>query len=396
MKQLEKLLRISSQDFFSTYHKQQHLLVPAASPDHFENALELSDIETYLATAPLQHGQVLLVNQHKRPWADQFLKLDGDRVVGNVVDIQKLLGLLRNGTTAILTDMARYIPKLNRYCEQLENELGVKLQANVYITPPNSQGFHVHVDEHDVFVLQLFGKKNWQLYEGLVEYPTKSLIQSLKEFSEEEHKKAADIEMKPGDLLYVPHGMYHDACTTNEASVHITLGLLPRRRSEMLRMLSDSAKDNAFFRRPLPETLEDKMVKEAFFEDFKEACHQLIEEADLETLILKISNQFVSNQKPDLTGSLTNALSLEQLTVDSRLKRKTETRYWLEDAKWHTIVHFYKEKVQVPKPVEHILDVILGEDTFTPAEISETLSDKVKLDMVKKFVTGGLVNIVQL
>ncbi len=396
MKRLEKLLGISHQDFFSIYHKKEHLFVPKASSQDFDDALNLSDIETFMATVPLKHGQVKLINYNRRPWADQFLTLEGDHVASNIIDIKKLLSLLGQGTTAILEDLGKYIPKLRSFCTQMANELGVRLQANIYITPPNSQGFKVHVDEHDVFVLQLFGKKNWQLYEGLVEYPTKSLIQSLKEFSEEDHKKAADIEMCPGDLLYIPHGMYHDASTNSEASIHITLGVLPRRRSEILKMLSDSAKDRAFFRRPLPENLDDQSVKEAFFEDFKKACHQLIEEADLETLILKISNQFVSNQKPDLKGSLTNALSLEQLTVDSRLKRKTETRYWLEDAQWHTIVHFYKEKVQVPKPVEHILDVILGEDTFTPAEISETLSDKVKLDMVKKFVTGGLVNIVQL
>lgn len=396
MKRLERLIGISHQDFFSIYHKKKHLLVLKASAQDFNDALELSDIETFLATVPLKHGQVRLINSNRRPWADQFLTLDGDNVASNIIDIRKLLGLLGQGTTAILEDLGNYIPKLGSFCTRLANEIGVRLQANIYISPPNSQGFNVHVDEHDVFVLQLFGKKNWQLYEGLVEYPTKSFIQTLKEFSEEDHKKIADIEMTPGDLLYIPHGMYHDASTTNEASIHITLGVLPRRRSEILKMLSDSAKDSAFFRRPLPENLDDESVKEAFFKDFKAACHQLIEEADLETFIRKVSNQSVSNQTLDLKGSLTNALTLDQLTVDSRLKRKPEARYWLEDTQWHTVVNFYKEKVQIPKPVEHILDVILGEKTFSPAEISESLSDKVKLDMVKKFVTGGLVNIVQL
>ena len=37
--------------------------------------------------------------------------------------------------------------------------------ANVYLTPPGTQGFAPHFDDVDVFILQLEGKKHWRLYE---------------------------------------------------------------------------------------------------------------------------------------------------------------------------------------------------------------------------------------
>lgn len=396
MKQLEKILGISQREFFSTYHEQKHFFVPAASPESFATALQLADIETYLSTVPLRHGQVVLVDHNNRPWADNFLKMEEGYVTDNVIDLQKLLGLLKNGTTAILTDLGKHIPKLGSYCEGLENELGIRLQANVYITPSGSQGFNVHIDSHDVFVLQLFGKKTWHLYEGLIEFPTKTLIRKQKEFKEEDHKLAALIEMKAGDLLYVPQGMYHDAGTTEEPSIHITLGVLPRRRSELLKILADGAQDQGFFRRPLPMNIRDESVRENFKKEFKEACHQLIEQANLEKVLEEVSHQFATRQSPDLHGSLFSILSAKQLKADSQVQRKPEIRYWLEEETWFTTVHFYQEKVQVPKPIAGVLKVILGKQPFTPGDISPDLKDQVKLDLVKKFIACGFLSIVKL
>lgn len=396
MEQLEKILRISSQDFFSKYYLQQHLLVPAQSDNAFDEALALKDIEIYLASVPLRHGQIILVDKNSRPWADQLLQLDGDNVVDNTIDILKLLGLLRNGSTAILTDLGKSVPKLKDYCERLGNEMGVRIQANIYITPAGSQGYDVHIDSHDVFVLQLFGKKTWRLYEGLTENPTRTLIRKQKEFDEKEHKLASQFELSQGDLLYVPQGMYHAADTHEGPSIHITLGVLPGRRSSLLKILADNAQDDDFFRAYLPGPFHEESTKESFKTRFKEACHQLIEEADVDELLKEVSRQFSYKQPADLGGVLVNTLQVQQLKVNSLVKRKPNVRYWVEKEDWFTTVHFYQEKVQVPKPIEKALEVILGDDSFMAKDIKLDLNDKVKLDLVKKFISAGLLSIIAL
>jgi ribosomal protein L16 Arg81 hydroxylase len=37
--------------------------------------------------------------------------------------------------------------------------VNVPAQTNIYLSPPNAQGFGTHFDSHDVFVLQVAGSK---------------------------------------------------------------------------------------------------------------------------------------------------------------------------------------------------------------------------------------------
>jgi hypothetical protein len=42
------------------------------------------------------------------------------------------------------------------------------------------------------------------------------------------------------------------------------------------------------------------------------------------------------------------------------------------------------------------LELILGNESFKPKQINLDINDQVKLDLVKKFVVGGLLSIVKL
>ena len=65
---------------------------------------------------------------------------------------------------------ARYRP-LADLCRQLEAEFSCPVQTNIYLTPPNAQGFQTHYDNHDVLVLQVEGAKRWRLYDAPVGVP---------------------------------------------------------------------------------------------------------------------------------------------------------------------------------------------------------------------------------
>jgi bifunctional lysine-specific demethylase and histidyl-hydroxylase NO66 len=58
---------------------------------------------------------------------------------------------------------------LGLLCDNLQARLGHVPHANVYITPGNAAGFTPHYDVHEVFVLQVAGKKRWTLYEPPIE-----------------------------------------------------------------------------------------------------------------------------------------------------------------------------------------------------------------------------------
>ena len=45
----------------------------------------------------------------------------------------------------------------------------IPVQINAYITPPQNRGFAAHYDVHDVFVLQIAGRKTWRIHEPVLD-----------------------------------------------------------------------------------------------------------------------------------------------------------------------------------------------------------------------------------
>ena len=118
--------------------------------------------------------------------------------------------------------------------ELFENDAGV----NVYITPyplesKVEQGFAPHYDDIDAFLLQLEGKKQWNLYKP----PEETMIHDLnpsKDFDSSLITKGKLHQywsgtLGEGDLLYMPRGVIHYGKTFPEPkaehqhSLHATL-----------------------------------------------------------------------------------------------------------------------------------------------------------------------------
>jgi lysine-specific demethylase/histidyl-hydroxylase NO66 len=88
----------------------------------------------------------------------------------------------------------------------LKETFGTFVGANLYLTPPDAQGFAPHWDDIEAFVLQIEGKKRWKLYRP--RNPNEVLPRySSKDLGKEEdtlEKPFIDVIMQPGDLLYFP------------------------------------------------------------------------------------------------------------------------------------------------------------------------------------------------
>ncbi len=82
--------------------------------------------------------------------------LAGRQLTG-LVDGRTAVEAFRTGATVVFQGLHRSHPPLVDLIAELELELGHPCQANAYLTPPGSQGFAVHSDTHDVFVLQTAG-----------------------------------------------------------------------------------------------------------------------------------------------------------------------------------------------------------------------------------------------
>lgn len=94
---------------------------------------------------------------------------------------------------------------------------------------PPAQGFAPHFDDVDVYVLQVEGRKRWRVAAPL---PGHALPRcSSRDFVDAEVGACMlDVELAPGDLLYLPRGTIHQAeSLPGAASLHLTVSADHRR-----------------------------------------------------------------------------------------------------------------------------------------------------------------------
>ena len=114
----------------------------------------------------------------------------------------------------------KYNDAVQSLLSTLELEFQCMVGANAYLTPPrSSQGFAPHYDDIDAYCLQLQGSKRWKVYKPTLELPrTSSEDFTTKDL--EEMTPVLDVTLEEGDLLYMPRGWIHQACTLRENNMH--------------------------------------------------------------------------------------------------------------------------------------------------------------------------------
>jgi bifunctional lysine-specific demethylase and histidyl-hydroxylase NO66 len=177
----------------------------------------------------------------------------GNVTISDLADPDAMSRRHGEGATLVLQSLHRNWPPVVRFCRDLAAEFGHPTQCNAYVTPAgNAQGFAFHHDTHDVFVLQVSGRKRWAVHQPVVTLPTTRQARAGADLVPEGQQPLIDTELLPGDVLYLPRGYVHAAQTTDSASVHLTIGLLAITWYDVLRDVTTLAADDLSFRHALP------------------------------------------------------------------------------------------------------------------------------------------------
>ncbi|KAG2434336.1 hypothetical protein HYH02_012356 [Chlamydomonas schloesseri] len=116
----------------------------------------------------------------------------------------------------------RFVNACWRLLAALEAQLGCLVGCNAYVTPPGGQGLAPHHDDVELFVCQTQGTKAWKLYAPAkgseLPYNSSGDLQQ-----EELGKPLLEVTLQPGDVLYVPRGVVHQAAAQEQGSCHLTI-----------------------------------------------------------------------------------------------------------------------------------------------------------------------------
>ncbi|KAK1418374.1 hypothetical protein QVD17_27517 [Tagetes erecta] len=155
----------------------------------------------------------------------------------NSHDILRCEEAYNDGYTFALRGMEYHFKDIAAVSEGLSCLFGQpSTGVNMYLTPPNSQGLARHRDDHCVLVCQIRGVKRWKVFSNPCPWLPR-LYENVDlegEIGDEIIDGYTEFILREGDILYIPRGFPHEACTitdddeTNgnaEFSLHLTLAI---------------------------------------------------------------------------------------------------------------------------------------------------------------------------
>ncbi|WP_084197266.1 cupin domain-containing protein [Solimonas soli] len=190
------------------------------------------DVDTLLHAVDPRTPFVQLFQHGRVQDGSTYLEEDARSVFGRVsLSRRRLYQALSGGATLVLNRLESFMPFAAHACQNLGERMGMPATANAYLSFSHANGgeatFGAHWDTHDVFVLQLLGRKRWRVYE-----PTWLLPHSSQTSQGSRHRRPTvpvfECILEAGDLLYLPRGWWHEVEASDQTSFHLSVGLYPK------------------------------------------------------------------------------------------------------------------------------------------------------------------------
>jgi len=243
---------LSPETFFADCWETKPLHLARANPSFYDGLLTKADAEAIISSGGLRFPAIQLARDGRFLPPEAFTRSlrSGDDIFAGVPNLDRVNAAYRSGATISLPGLHRAWRPLGLLVDSIQSEISHAVHTNAYLTPGNTAGFAPHYDTHDVFILQIAGKKTWRIHAPPLTLPHRS--QTLDATPATSSRPILSVDLVPGDLLYLPRGFVHATVTSQLFSLHVTLGVTVYTWLELLQALLQTAKATEDFRRALP------------------------------------------------------------------------------------------------------------------------------------------------
>ena len=312
--------------------------------------------------------------------------------IGDQADDSRLTALFADGATIVLQALHRTWPPLIDFTQQLAAELGHPVQLNAYVTPPQSRGFDDHYDVHDVFVVQISGRKHWRIHEPVHPAPLRDQPWTdRREAVAEAATQPAVIDevLEPGDCLYLPRGYLHAATALGEVSTHLTFGVHAWTRYALAEQMLDRARVTLAGEQDVRGSLPlgvavgrpDEIADDV--ELVRTHLLQAIESLSAEDVASVLASASASTGRPEPVGPLAQLRAAQSLDDDSVvvLRRHLEPRLEVHDDGVRLVSR--AGTVEAPSFDRAVLEQVLGGEPVR--------ADALGRDLAARLLAAGVV-----
>mgnify|MGYP001142847269 CR=1 FL=1 len=326
-------------------------------------------------------------------FADQSLKPVPADFVGpeGLLDMRRIAAAFSSGQTLYLTKADRAADSLGNMCWLLFQDLsrhGVALRdevnAHMFLTPRNSQGFAAHRDAHASFILQCEGTKHWKVYT-----PRDANLQAHRRGTVGPEELAEydvrEVTLHPNDVLYIPEWWPHEAAASSEHSLHVTLRAFPLRWCDLIGELADRLPSLAA---PLPTgTNPDEKLAAGM----AEMLEQVGRSGDLVRLLPETwTATAVETPVARPTGTLRKSLNAELLGLETPLIRIQGVDCELHESDTAAELNFAGATVRGPRHFAPIFGFIAETTRFRPCDLPKIDANYDRLEVARRLVSDGL------
>jgi cupin superfamily protein len=395
---LARCVACSEQAFAEEHWGRAALLSRAAElPSAYDDLLTAGAVDELVSERGLRTPFLRMAKDGAVRPAGTFTRGGGaGAAIADQAADDKVLSALADGSTLVLQGLHRTWPPLVDFGVRLTGELGHPIQINAYVTPPQNQGFAPHHDTHDVFVLQVSGRKQWTVHPPVVEDPLSQ--QPFDGFKAEIGERVTedpliDTVLEPGDALYLPRGTVHSAQALGETSIHLTVGVHPYTRYELVRVLLDAVQDDPALRASLPMgvDLADPAVLAPHLAATVTRLQAALEEVPATRVAARIAVNLGQRTRPQPVGPLAQLDAADALTSDTppRLRRELRLRRVAADGDRMRLA-FLDRTIDLPESTAAALDAILAGDRFVPQDLPG-LDAQDRLTLTRRLLREGIV-----
>jgi len=170
-------------------------------------------------------------------------------------DPAKVHALLGLGASLVMDAVEESLPEVRQMTELLADRFLGICGANAYCSFQGIQALQSHCDLHDVFAVHCEGEKVWRIYGHRALDPVDHYWgEDARDYIDRaKGPLMMEVAMRPGDLLYIPRGFYHDALASSEASLHLTFSVTRHTSRLLFRLLEEVGMKDPAFRAYLPD-----------------------------------------------------------------------------------------------------------------------------------------------
>lgn len=221
----------------------------------------------------------------------------------------------------------------------------------------------------DTFMLQFAGTTEWIVRDG-------------------RRKNVMNTTLRPGDLLYVPEKVTHEARSSDALSAHIAFTLEKFTYADLLRQIADNAHASAWLRKSLPPDFRSVACNDEFLHH----VHEFFDDADLPAYVERMHSDFAEERPPDSTHRLADYVKLPSAGAETRFRKRSGLWPELANGGDKVELTFHRKSLEFPAEAAESLRAMIDAEEFAASALPGKVD--ANLALCRTLVREGFLTIV--